>query len=67
MPSEQPEIFRPYYRRWKAIALLPPTPRGFCEWCWAIWGWDIFFGPVPFLKTIVAANVVVWWWMNRRG
>lgn len=25
-----------------------------------IWGADIFLGPVPFLKSIILANVLVW-------
>ena len=29
-------------------------------WLKTLWGYDIFLGNVPFLKSLVLANVIVW-------
>lgn len=52
-----------YYRGYKTLELKFSHPRQLKEWIYAIWGMDIFFGPVPFLKTIVLANLLVWVWL----
>lgn len=40
----------------------PATAR---EWLRFLWNFDIFFGPIPFLKASLAANALVLWWGVR--
>ncbi len=50
-----------YDRKWKTMQLkLARRPSGLSEWLWLAWGFDIFLHEIPVLKTIVAANVLVW-------
>ena len=47
---------------WKLLSLTfgankPKTPR---QWLAALWGFDIFVHEIPFMKSIVLANVIVW-------
>lgn len=52
----------PYHRSWRLMELrMTDRPRGPRQWMILLWGFDIFFGPVPFLKTIVAADVLAAW------
>ncbi len=38
--------------------MVPRTPR---QWFTLLWGYDIFIqGKIPFLKSLVLANVIVW-------
>ena len=38
--------------------MAPKTPR---QWFTLLWGYDIFIqGKIPFMKSIVLANVIVW-------
>lgn len=54
-------IARPFRPGWKLMQIFQPArPKGFKEWVRFLWGFDIFVGPVPFLKMIVGANAVVW-------
>ena len=61
--QEQGVSIRPNFKEWKVIAISVsarehhPSPK---EWLYILWGLDIFINGVPFLKTIVAANVLVW-------
>lgn len=47
--------------RWRAIVIRPDinTIKRFGVWE-VFWGTDIFLGPMPFLKSIVLANILVW-------
>jgi len=50
-----------YNKNWKILRLkVPNDPIGIKEWLWMIWGFDIFFGRVPFLKVIVLCNILIW-------
>lgn len=50
-----------YSKGFKLIQLRSTQkPKGFIEWFYLIWGFDIFFHKVPFLKSIVLANIIVW-------
>lgn len=48
------------HRGYKAISFRFARPSQLKEWVYAIWGMDIFFGPVPFLKAMVFANLLIW-------
>ncbi len=38
--------------------MTPKTPR---QWFTLLWGYDIFIqGKIPFLKSLVLANIIVW-------
>lgn len=58
----------PFVRGWKLMALnLTTRPKGWVEWRHVAWGFDIFIGKVPILKTLVAVNVAVLalgWWLR---
>ena len=50
-----------YDRKWKTMQLrITRRPTDIAEWMWLAWGFDIFLHEIPFLKTVVAANVVAW-------
>ncbi len=37
------------------------TPKTLRQWFTLLWGYDIFIqGKIPFLKSLVLANVIVW-------
>jgi len=51
------------FREYKAIQyILGPSmkPRGIKQWARYLWGYDIWVGSVPLIKTIVFVNVIVW-------
>jgi len=53
--------FEPYPRGWKLMRLtLWERPKGTRQWTTVLWGFDIFLWRLPFLKTILAINVLVW-------
>lgn len=72
MPGEIPDpdpwivskdyaFIQPYPKGFKMLQLNPwDRPRGLRQWRNFAWGFDIWYGPVPVGKTIVAANLVVW-------
>ena len=46
---------------WKVIEIkVTGRPKGIREWFNFIWGLDIFVNGVPFMKTLVALNILVW-------
>lgn len=46
---------------WKAIQLQPGTwPQGWKEWVRVFWGLDIWILGIPFMRTILAINLVLW-------
>ena len=46
---------------WRLMQLaLQERPKGIRQWITTLWGFDIFLWSVPFLKTVLAANVLVW-------
>ena len=48
-------------KNFKAVRLnLDYRPKTFREFLRLLWGVDIFFGEVPFLKTILILNILVW-------
>ena len=50
-----------YNKNWKMMKIqAPKIPKTPIEIFWWFWGMDIFIGRVPFLKTIVLANILVW-------
>lgn len=53
-------VCNPYPKGWKAFAMKLGTPKGLSQWINAIWGLDIFIHKVPFLKTTVLVNILVW-------
>ena len=51
----------PYPKGWKALALtVGQKPKGFYQWFNFLWGWDMFFWKIPFGKTLVAINILIW-------
>ena len=50
-----------FNKHWKIMSMrAPDMPKALGEKFWWFWGFDIFIGRVPFLKTIVLANILVW-------
>lgn len=50
-----------YNRKWKTMQLtITRRPSDISEWLWLAWGYDIFLHEIPFLKSLVLANVLVW-------
>ncbi|MCK5548798.1 MAG: hypothetical protein KAI64_07265 [Thermoplasmata archaeon] len=35
-------------------------PKGFDEWVYFLWGFDVWYGPVPLMKSVVVSNVIMW-------
>lgn len=51
-----------YYNGWKLIELHPGSkPKGVKQWLNFIWGFDIFIYKIPFMKTLILANIIIWW------
>ncbi len=54
-------VCNPYTRSFRALKLgCIQIPKDFSQWFWFIYGLDIFYGPVPFCKGILLANMLVW-------
>jgi len=50
-----------YPKGWRALQLSPgERPKGARQWINFLWGFDIFFRNLPFLKIILTANILVW-------
>lgn len=50
-----------YPRGWKTLQLhIDPRPRGIKQWFNCLWGWDIWYNSFPLVKTLIAANIIVW-------
>lgn len=61
-PLTAGEIFHyePYPRGHKSMQFrVMPRPHGWKQWRRALWGADVFFGPVPFFKSTVFVNAAV--------
>lgn len=55
------EKIKIYHAKWRALDFtIDVRPKGLREWLNLIYGWDIFFNGVPFLKTLILANILVW-------
>ena len=52
----------PYYNGWELISLHATSskPKGVKQWLNFIWGFDIFIYKIPFMKTLILANIIVW-------
>lgn len=51
----------PFPKGWKALYFsLPQRPKGTRQWVNFLWGWDIFYGRFPLIKSLLAANILVW-------
>jgi len=51
-----------FYNGWKLIELHPSSkPKGVKQWLNFIWGFDIFIYKIPFMKTLILANIIIWW------
>jgi len=58
---EKIEIFKNFSRGWKLMGLhMNVRPKGFDEWFYFLWGFDLWYGPVPFAKSVILANLIVW-------
>ena len=61
MNEDTIKIGSPYPKSWKIIEIkVGNKPKGIREWFAVIWGTDIFVNGVPFMKTLVAINILVW-------
>ena len=50
-----------FSRGWKLLALhMNVRPKGFDEWVYFLWGFDVWYGPVPLMKSVVVSNVIMW-------
>lgn len=49
---------------WKVIEIRPPRPRSLGDVLRIAWGSDIFVYFVPLLKTTIAVDVIVAWWLS---
>lgn len=47
-------------RGYKVLQFRLGRPKGFRQWTRAIWGCDVWLGPIPFMKTTVFSNVAFW-------
>ena len=46
---------------WKALQFsYGVKPEGISQWVNYLWGTDIWLGKIPFMKTVVLINVLVW-------
>jgi hypothetical protein len=63
---------RRYTRGWKLLELHGIhedfRPEDWIDWKNLLWGFDIWYGPVPVGKSIVLANLIMWamMWMALR-
>lgn len=48
---------QPYPKGWKALHIKIPKPSSSRAWMRAVWGTDIWVGPVPLVKLSVALNL----------
>lgn len=54
--------FNAYCNGWKLITLHPGSkPKGIKQWLNFIWGFDIFIYKIPFMKTLILTNIIIWW------
>lgn len=50
-----------YPKGWKALQFsIWERPKGLHQWIHFLWGWDIFYGSFPLIKSLLAANILVW-------
>jgi len=52
------QLYGPSYKALCLAILKYPTTAKDCFWL--LWGTDIWFGCIPFCKTIMLANLVMW-------
>ena len=58
---EKIEIFKNFSRGWKLMGLhMNVRPKGFDEWFYFLWGFDVWYGSVPLMKIIIASNLIMW-------
>lgn len=50
----------PYGKGFRAMEIKFGKPCGWGQWRRALWGTDIWIGPLPFLKTSVTVNMLAW-------
>lgn len=51
-----------YPRGWRLLLLtLGTKPRGPGQWLRFLWGFDIWVGPLPLLRTLVVLDAVLVW------
>lgn len=61
VPIEEIRIYEPFPKGYKHFELrMYERPEGFRQWRNFLWGFDLWFGPVPVVKTVILANVIVW-------
>jgi hypothetical protein len=54
-------VMENYPKKWKLLSLNFPTkPKGFKEWYRFLIGFDIWIGPVPFLKLLLLIALLPW-------
>jgi len=43
-----------FTKDWKLLSLVHvgDLPQSLAEWCHFIWGFDVWFGPIPALKSM---------------
>ena len=56
------KISDPHWFEGKAVQMriAGRRPRTLREWARCAWNADFFFGPVPYFKTVLAGNILVW-------
>lgn len=59
MKTVSQNISKPTWRLMEINVSFRDTVKEFGLWQ-AFWGHDIFFGNVPFLKSLVLANIIAW-------
>ena len=62
--EEAPDIFfaNRFPVSWKLLSLSlgNSKPKTLRQWLTVLWGFDIFIQEIPFMKSIVLANIIVW-------
>ena len=48
------------WKGYKAIGFVVPHASTLADKLRVLWGLDLFFGSVPFVKTTVLVNTIVW-------
>ena len=70
-PASQVRIFSPhaFSERGMQFNLEGRRPHGARQWATCIYNADIFYGNVPFLKTVAAVSMLISWltaWLTLR-
>jgi len=61
-PETQLHIIEPGEIQWQTILVHhSPAVVKAHGWLKYLWGLDIFFGPIPFGKTLLLLNLIVWY------